>query len=87
MLDCPPGLETRFPGAKSLAQCFTQAGHGRKTVRGANGATSYIGVICPVGSFNVGGNTAGCQKCGAGLTTSGTGKRSFSDCRKYTSAV
>eukprot|EP00775_Hariotina_reticulata_P003324 gene3324-3601_t len=63
MVACPAGLETKFPGAKSVAQCFTQAGYGRKTVRGSNGATSYAGVACPVGTFNVGGNTAGCQKC------------------------
>eukprot|EP00775_Hariotina_reticulata_P003830 gene3830-4087_t len=80
MQDCPSGLETRFPGAKSLAQCFTQAGYGRKTVRGSNGASSYVGVTCPIGTFNLGGNTAGCQKCGAGLTTSAAGKSSASDC-------
>jgi len=84
---CPPGLETKLPGAKSLAQCFTRAGYGRETVHWMNGTTSYIGVICPVGSFNVGGNTAGCQKCYAGLTTSGTGKSSSRECCEYLSTA
>eukprot|EP00775_Hariotina_reticulata_P006225 gene6225-6462_t len=77
---CPSGLETKSSGAKSVAQCFTQQGYGRRTVRETNGVTSYSGEICPVGTFNMGGNTAGCQKCGAGLTTSATGKSSASDC-------
>jgi hypothetical protein len=65
-----------------MAQCFTKPGNGRTSVRGANGVITYQGVVCPVGTYNVGGNTAGCQKCGAGLTTNSTGSASSSDCRE-----
>jgi len=83
--DCPTGLATKFTGAKSSAQCFTQEGYGRKSTRDAGtGVVSYTGVICPVATYNVGGNTAGCQKCGAGLTTDGTGKSNATrDCCKH----
>ena len=80
--ECPSGLESKFAGAKSQAQCFTKAGNGRKSVRGANGVISYEGVACPVGTYNVGGNTAGCQKCGAGLTTASDASSSPSACRE-----
>ena len=78
--DCPAGLLTRFAGAKSSAQCFTVAGYGRRAVRGANGVIAYSGVPCAVGTYNVGGNTAACQKCGNGLTTNSTESTSPDAC-------
>ena len=82
---CPEGLETKFTGAKSVAQCFTKPGYGRKATRNAStGVVTYSGVLCAVATYNVGGNTAGCQKCGAGLTTNSTGKSSAAlDCCKH----
>lgn len=77
---CSAGLETRFIGAKSAAQCFTKPGFGRIQTRNANGAVSYSAVPCPVGTYNVGGNTAQCQRCGAGLTTNITSASSPSAC-------
>ena len=81
--DCPSGLESKFAGAKSQAQCFTKPGFGRKSVRGTNGVVSYEGVSCPQATYNVGGNTAGCQKCGAGLTTAATQSSAPGDCSEY----
>lgn len=83
-LDCPSGLESKFAGSKSQAQCFTKAGFGRKSVRGTNGVITYEGVQCDVATYNVGGNTAGCQKCGAGLTTATAGSSASTACREYT---
>lgn len=82
---CPEGLETKFTGAKSVAQCFTKLGYGRKATRNpTTGVVTYSGVLCAVATYNVGGNTAGCQKCGAGLTTNGTGKgNAATDCCKH----
>jgi hypothetical protein len=77
---CPDGLATTFLGAKSQAQCFTKPGYGRVTTRISDGTTSLSGVLCPVGEFNVGSNTAGCQKCGVGLTTATNGSTMWSDC-------
>ncbi|KAF6251142.1 hypothetical protein COO60DRAFT_1677280 [Scenedesmus sp. NREL 46B-D3] len=77
---CPSGLVTTFAGAKSQAQCFTQAGYGRVSTRGSNGKVTLSGVLCEVATYNVGSNTAGCQKCGAGLTTAGTGSTAASAC-------
>lgn len=78
--NCPDGLLTRFTGAKSSAQCFTVAGYGRRSVRGANGVITYSAAPCPVGTYNVGGNTAACQKCGNGLTTNSTQSTSADAC-------
>jgi hypothetical protein len=68
---CPEGLATTFAGAKSQAQCFTKPGYGRVSTKGSDGKVSLTGV---------GSNTAGCQKCGAGLTTATTGSDSASLC-------
>ncbi|KAF6264065.1 hypothetical protein COO60DRAFT_1663488 [Scenedesmus sp. NREL 46B-D3] len=77
---CPSGLATTFAGAKSQAQCFTQAGYGRVSTRGSDGKVTLTGVLCEEGTYNVGSNTAGCQKCGAGLTTADTGSNAASLC-------
>jgi hypothetical protein len=77
---CPDGLATTFAGAKSQAQCFTKPGYGRVSTKGSDGKVSLSGVLCDVGTYNVGSNTAGCQKCGAGLTTATNGSISASDC-------
>ncbi|KAF8055660.1 Scube1 [Scenedesmus sp. PABB004] len=78
--DCPSGLSTAFAGAKSQSQCFTTPGYGRTTAKGADGKTSFVGRLCPVGTYNAGGNQADCQKCGSGLTTTGTGSTNSSAC-------
>lgn len=78
--DCASGLATTISGAKSLQQCFTVAGYGRTTSRDANGFTQVSGTACAVGTYNVGGNTAGCQKCPSGLTTANTQSASLDDC-------
>jgi hypothetical protein len=77
---CPDGLTTTFLGAKSQAQCFTKPGYGRASIRISDGTILLSGVLCPVGTFNVGGNTASCQKCGVGLTTATNGSKTWSDC-------
>jgi hypothetical protein len=77
---CPEGLLTTFAGAKSQAQCFTKPGYGRVSTKGSDGKVSLTGVLCDVATYNVGSNTAGCQKCGAGLTTATTGSDSASLC-------
>ena len=79
---CPDGLATTFAGAKSQAQCFTKAGYGRTSSKGSNGKVSLAGVLCDVATYNVGSNTAGCQKCGAGLTTAGNTSNSAAACRE-----
>ncbi|WIA14315.1 hypothetical protein OEZ85_002847 [Tetradesmus obliquus] len=78
---CPDGLETTFAGAKSQAQCFTKPGYGRTAAKGSDGKVSLAGVVCDIATYNVGSNTAGCQKCGAGLTTATNGSDSASDCQ------
>jgi hypothetical protein len=83
---CPDGLITTFAGAKSRAQCFTKPGYGRVSTQGSNGQVTLSGVLCAVGSYNVGSNTAGCQKCGAGLTTASTGSDDSSDCSECLAA-
>jgi hypothetical protein len=80
---CPDGLATTFAGAKSQAQCFTQPGYGRVSTKGSDGKVSLSGVVCEVGTYNVGSNTAGCQKCGAGLTTVTNTSTSASACREF----
>jgi hypothetical protein len=81
--ECPDGLITTFSGAKSRAQCFTKPGYGRVSASGSNGKVTLSGVLCAVGSYNVGSNTAGCQKCGAGLTTASTGSTAAADCSEW----
>eukprot|EP00775_Hariotina_reticulata_P012417 gene12417-12553_t len=44
-------------------QCFTTAGYGRKTGKGANGKVLLTAFICPIGTYNLGGNQQGCTKC------------------------
>lgn len=80
---CPTGLTTTFAGAKSQAQCFTKPGYGRVSARGADGKVTLSAVQCATGTYNVGSNTAGCQKCGSGLDTAGPGSNSSSLCREY----
>jgi hypothetical protein len=63
-------------------QCFTKPGFGRVSTRGNDGKVTVEGKECEQGTYNVGGNTAGCQKCGAGLNTAGTGSTSASACRE-----
>uniref|UniRef100_A0A383V609 Tyrosine-protein kinase ephrin type A/B receptor-like domain-containing protein n=1 Tax=Tetradesmus obliquus TaxID=3088 RepID=A0A383V609_TETOB len=79
--DCPANLATTFIGAKSQAQCFTLAGFGRVSTKGTDGKVSLTGVQCLKGTYNVGNNTAGCQKCGAGLTTADDGATSMAECK------
>lgn len=78
--DCPDGLATKFAGAKSQQQCFTSAGYGRYSTRLPNNTVVLEGRLCPQGTYNIGGNTAGCQKCGPGLTTQQDGSSSASQC-------
>jgi hypothetical protein len=80
--DCPDGLQTIFAGAKSQAQCFTKPGYGRVSTRGSDGKVSLTGVLCPAGTYNVGANTAACQNCGPGLTTTTNGSSSAAACRE-----
>ena len=63
-----------------LLQCFTLPGYGRATRAGVNGQVVYAASVCPVGTFNIGGNTAGCQRCGVGLTTMQEGSNSTLQC-------
>uniref|UniRef100_A0A383VRV3 Tyrosine-protein kinase ephrin type A/B receptor-like domain-containing protein n=1 Tax=Tetradesmus obliquus TaxID=3088 RepID=A0A383VRV3_TETOB len=79
--DCPDGLATTFMGAKSQAQCFTQPGYGRVSVQAPDGHVTLEGVLCEVGTYNIGGNTAVCQNCGPGLTTARNGSTSASACQ------
>ncbi|KAF6261334.1 hypothetical protein COO60DRAFT_1699888 [Scenedesmus sp. NREL 46B-D3] len=78
--DCPQGLQTLFAGAKSQAQCFTQPGYGRVSSRALDGKTILSAVLCDIGTYNLGGNSAGCQRCGPGLVTAGNGSASASAC-------
>ncbi|KAF8061892.1 Svep1 [Scenedesmus sp. PABB004] len=78
--DCAAGLATMSAGAKSEAQCFTTPGFGRVAQRQANGAVALVAQRCAVGSYNVGRNTAGCQRCNPGLTTVTEGAAAMSDC-------
>jgi hypothetical protein len=65
-----------------MSQCFTLPGYGRTSTRGDNGKVTLSAQLCPIGTYNVGQNTAGCQKCGAGLTTAAEGSDAASDCRE-----
>jgi len=82
-LSCPQGLTTRFTGARSIQQCFTSPGYGRTVSMSPEGVITYTATLCPVGTYNTGGNPAGCQSCPAGLTTNGTGASASSSCCKY----
>ncbi|WIA33742.1 hypothetical protein OEZ86_006857 [Tetradesmus obliquus] len=75
---CPDGLVTISAGAKSETQCYTAGGFGRSTTLLSNGTAVVVSVLCPVGTYNSGGNTAGCQQCGNGLTTTAAGSTSIS---------
>jgi hypothetical protein len=77
---CPDGLTTAFSGAKSKEHCFTKPGYGRVSTRISDGTTSLSAVLCPVGTYNVGSNTAGCVKCGVGLTTATNGSTGYTNC-------
>lgn len=78
--NCSEGLATVSPGAKSEMQCFTQPGYGRVSSRGANGMVQLTATLCEIGTFNVGRNTAGCQRCNPGLTTTTPGATTMTDC-------
>ncbi|KAF6264077.1 hypothetical protein COO60DRAFT_1634747 [Scenedesmus sp. NREL 46B-D3] len=80
-LDCPEGLLTTFTGAKSQGQCFTTPGYGRVSARGSDGRVSLTAMLCPVGTYNVGSNTAACHNCGPGLTTATNGSTSLAACQ------
>jgi len=80
MMSCPQGLATRFSGARSIQQCYTSPGYGRTVSMSPEGVISYVATLCPVGTYNTGGNPAGCQSCASGLTTSGNGSQSASSC-------
>lgn len=78
--DCPAGLTTTFQGAKSQDQCFTKPGFGRVSARGADGRVTVSAVVCDFATYNQGGNTLACQKCGLGLTTASRGSSSPAQC-------
>eukprot|EP00882_Tetradesmus_deserticola_P015681 GHRQ01016708.1.p1 GENE.GHRQ01016708.1~~GHRQ01016708.1.p1 ORF type:complete len:240 (+),score=28.06 GHRQ01016708.1:670-1389(+) len=80
---CSSGLQTTMAGAKSEAQCFTLPGYGRVSMRGDDGSVYQTSVLCPIGTYNVGSNTAGCQYCGPGLTTATNGSTSNAACREF----
>lgn len=77
---CPTGLATIVVGSKSEAQCYTAPGYGRTTSAAPNGRTVVVVQLCPIGSYNSGGNTAGCQQCGVSLTTVQPGSTNISAC-------
>jgi hypothetical protein len=54
------------------------------STKGSDGKVSLSCVLCDVATYNVGQNTDGCQKCGAGLTTATTGSDSAPLCCEYT---
>ncbi|WIA40625.1 hypothetical protein OEZ86_013961 [Tetradesmus obliquus] len=79
--NCTPGLATISEGARSEQQCYTMPGYGRSTTQNDDRGTVKIDVfICPIGTYNVGGNTVGCTKCGTGLTTTKTGATNSTAC-------
>ncbi|KAF8066270.1 leucine--tRNA ligase [Scenedesmus sp. PABB004] len=81
-VDCPAGLVTYSPGARSFqqARCLTLPGYGRTSVKEATGAVTYAGARCPSGTYGVGRTTSACARCASGLTTDGGGKASRDDC-------
>jgi hypothetical protein len=78
--NCPSGLSTVMSGARSFEQCMTTAGYGRAIQKVLSGQIVVQGQLCPVGSYNAGGNGSPCQRCSAGLTTAGEGARSAKEC-------
>ncbi|WIA20328.1 hypothetical protein OEZ85_006160 [Tetradesmus obliquus] len=79
--NCTPGLATISEGARSEQQCYTMPGYGRSITQNDDRGTVKIDVfICPIGTYNVGGNTVGCTKCGTGLTTTKTGATNSTAC-------
>lgn len=66
--------------SRRSSQCFTLPGFGRVSSRGENGQVVLSAVACPLATYNVGGNTAGCQACPPGLTTAAVGANSTSNC-------
>lgn len=85
-MDCKPGLASMFNGAESEAACLSLPGFSRNVIRLPNGKLSYTAVPCPLGTFNVGGNSAGCVSCGTGLSTNDRGKTSDKDCGEFADA-
>lgn len=75
-----PALTTPARAAPPPSQCFTLPGYGRRSVRGANGKISYTAALCPLGSYNVGGNTRDCEKCPPDTTTLSIGSSSPTAC-------
>jgi hypothetical protein len=43
-------------------------------------ASVFVSLTCLAGTYNKGGNTAGCQQCGTGPTTVAEGASSISQC-------
>uniref|UniRef100_A0A383VZF6 Tyrosine-protein kinase ephrin type A/B receptor-like domain-containing protein n=1 Tax=Tetradesmus obliquus TaxID=3088 RepID=A0A383VZF6_TETOB len=77
---CPTGLATVMTGARSFEQCLTTAGFGRLVNKTAAGQLLVQAQPCQAGSYNAGGNSSPCQRCGSGLTTAGEGAKSARDC-------
>lgn len=77
---CPEGLATIIIGAKSAAQCMTTPGWGRAFVRDPRGDVTISSTRCGVGTYNMGRNANGCQRCAPGLTTRDQGATAPSDC-------
>ncbi|WIA35696.1 hypothetical protein OEZ86_004102 [Tetradesmus obliquus] len=77
---CPIGLATVMTGARSFEQCLTTAGFGRIVNKTAAGQLLVQAQPCQAGSYNAGGNSSPCQRCGSGLTTAGEGAKSARDC-------
>jgi hypothetical protein len=77
---CPEGLATVMTGARSFEQCMTTAGYGRALQKLTTGQLVVQGQLCPMGSYNAGGNGSPCQSCSSGLTTAGEGAKSAKDC-------
>ncbi|KAF8057663.1 ENO1 [Scenedesmus sp. PABB004] len=78
--DCGTGLVTPGAGARSVSQCVTLPGYGRVSGRDGDGRLTVSGVLCPIGSFNKGGNRDACAQCAAGLTTEREGSTSQAAC-------
>eukprot|EP00775_Hariotina_reticulata_P013894 gene13894-14013_t len=56
-----------------MAQCFTRPGYGRKEVKSSNGAVTYTGELCAVGTFNFGAPAGSYMDKGTGKAcTQGT---------------
>ncbi|KAF8059695.1 SVEP1 [Scenedesmus sp. PABB004] len=78
---CSAGLTIYIASAKSQSQCATLPGFGRISTKDTDtGRVSVSGAPCDAGSYNIGKNTAGCQRCPSGLTTQSTGANSSAAC-------